>query len=585
MLRQLLALTALCLAFALPGFAAEPDKEKTEKPNNTKSIDRLMKEAKSADPAVRDGAIRGLAGYGSEAKVSIPLLITSIKDPDPGVIASALAALQAICSDKDIKELKKEVSALTNVLQFGIPSAKLNAAMLLGRLGVDAKAAVRPLIDNTIRSTSWEVRKAGAYALGHCAVDKKNGPEQSVVNSLTRLIYNDDCAQVRLQALQSIAQLGAHRTEAESQSHVVKHALEYTIRKNRDVSEMVWAHTLLTQTVSVKPEAHMGSVSVMITAKDPAIRMQAAQALGAMLSVPKDALLKDVSRPVVDRLFETLVETLRDRDDNVAGAAAAALATARENLGKKYEAAIVAIATDAKEEAHSRLHATHTLGLLGDKSIKLVTVLIDLLSDKDPEVSGAATQSLAHLGRQKDVLKKPEYAAIIALLENRKAAPLARGRAASTIGLIGENAVDYIPNLIAALADPEHIVGSNAAQAVAAMMPYLTDKPHMAAIVALLTHNNPDVRARIAQLLGVFDNRADAYIPDLIKALEDKDPKVVGSAVLSLAQVGQSLRYFDSVYAAVKPIQDHSDKNVQLAAAQAMSILNKFRQQTIRPEK
>jgi HEAT repeat protein len=565
----------------VPVIAAEPEKP-AEKPNHTKSIDRLLKDAKSLDPAVRDGAVRGLASYGTEAKSAIPTLILCIKDPDPGVTASALAALQAICTDKDLKELKKEIGTLNNTLQFGTPGAKLNAAMLLGRLGTDAKAAVPKLIDNTIRSTSWEVRKAGAFALGHCAVDKKNGPEQNVVNSLTRLIYNDDCAQVRLQALEAIALLGAHRTEAESQSHVVKHALEYTIRKNRDVSEVVWAHTLLTQTVSVKPEAHMGSVSVMISSKDPAIRMQATQALGTMLSVPKDALLKEVSRPVIDKLFETLVDTLRDRDDNVASAAATALSVARDNLDNKYQKAIVRIARDPKEEAHSRLHATHTLGLLGDKAKTVIDVLIELLSDKDPEVSAAAGQSLAHLGQMKDVLMKPEYAAIAGLLENKKAAPLARARAASTLALIGENASSHIPDLISAMTDPEYIVGSAAAEATAAMLPYLNDR-HMTAIAGLLTHKDSDVRARIAQLLRMLGDRADPFIPDLIKALQDKEPKVVGSAVLALAQLGQSLRYFDMVYAAIKPIQDHPDKNVQLAATQAISLLNKFRQQTTRP--
>ena len=114
----------------------------------------------------------------------------------------------------------------------------------------------------------------------------------------------------------------------------------------------------------------MGIVSAIVqnANTDPAVRTNAILAVGIMCSVPKDVLAKEFPRPVVDRLFDQLVNALRDRDDNVAVAACRALGTAKENLLNKHVNAISELLTGEKQPSYARTRAA--LGVLGDKSAK-----------------------------------------------------------------------------------------------------------------------------------------------------------------------------------------------------------------------
>lgn len=576
------------LALVLPLSAAPGDKDKEkdkEKELATKSLDKLLRECKSIDPAVRDSAVRSIAHFGSDGKTAIPILITLLADADPGIAANALAALRAVASDKELKAEKVIVPTLQKILQFGTPAGKANAAMALGVMGAnaDTKPSIKILVEYTLKSTSWEVRKAGAFALGSVAYEKKGGPEMSTVNALAKLVYDDRCAQVRLQALQSLATLGAHRTEAESQNHVVKHALDYAVRQNRDASEVVWAHTLLSQTVGTKPDAHMGSISAIIqnTNADPTVRANAIMAAGAMCSVPKDVLAKEFPKPVVDRLFDQMIGALRDRDDNIAGAACRALATAKDNLTKKHVSTIADYVSDAKLPSFVRVHAAQALGVLGERSVPYIGDLTATLSDRDLDTAGAAGQALGSLGRQK-LLKAAELQAIAALVHDRKAPRQGRAHAAGVIGLIGENAEAHISDLLTTLPDPDDLVAAAAAQSLVAMRYSLKDA-HIEAVVALLSHREPVVRARAVQVLGALDERAKSALPSLIKALEDKDPGVLKNVIAVLAQMGQSMEHLQAVETALKPMLDHPDKDVQLTANQALGALAKFRQAYTKP--
>src|SRR5262249_32133218 len=145
--------------------------------------------------------------------------------------------------------------------------------------------------DATIRSSSWEVRRAGVFALGMVALDPKKGPDGLVVRSLIEdVLGKDSCAQVRIQAIQSLGSLGAHRTSFEAQNHDVKRALESLITKNRDPGEVISAHVLLAQTVTVKPDKHIEAVLALVKKTEAGTRASALQALGSVAAAPKEAL-------------------------------------------------------------------------------------------------------------------------------------------------------------------------------------------------------------------------------------------------------------------------------------------------------
>src|SRR5262249_13034635 len=170
-----------------------------------KTLDQWMDDLKSSDPSVREKAISMIKLYGTAARPAVPALIKAMADADVALRVNAIIALGLIGMDQ--QDVEKGVVALTRALNDTQGIVRFQAAMALGRLGVDAKSAV-PALVNTIRdATTWEIRQAGAYALGTVAVDRQSGPDQRAINALLTVL-SDRSSQVRLEAVLSLITLG-----------------------------------------------------------------------------------------------------------------------------------------------------------------------------------------------------------------------------------------------------------------------------------------------------------------------------------------------------------------------------------------
>jgi HEAT repeat protein len=171
---------------------------------------------------------------------------------------------------------------------------------------------------------------------------------------------------------------------------------------------------------------------------------------------------------------------------------------------------------------------------------------------------------------------------IAELMANRMATRQARATAALCLGMIGESAEPFLPDLLATLTDPDDLVSIEASKSVVSMK-YSLKEAHLDAIAALLGHKEPVVRIRGVQILGTLDERAKHYVPEIIKVTADKDPRVVMNVIAVLTQFGQSMEHLDAVEMALKPLADHNDKDVQFAATQGLGVLAKFRQAFTKP--
>jgi len=127
---------------------------------------------------------------------AIPRLVELTQHDDPGVRASASAALGRLAQAQD----DEVIQALITALKDSIPGVRQVAAQALGRVG--SPLAVAPLIAALRRRDEFRlVRRAATWSLG------KLGPDPLAVEALSEALTDKD-GEVRQLAAQGLGQIG-----------------------------------------------------------------------------------------------------------------------------------------------------------------------------------------------------------------------------------------------------------------------------------------------------------------------------------------------------------------------------------------
>jgi HEAT repeat protein len=127
---------------------------------------------------------------------AIPRLVELTQHDDPGVRASACAALGRLAQAQD----EEVVQALMTALKDAIPGVRQVAAQALGRVG--SPLAVAPLIAALRRRDEFRlVRRAATWSLG------KLGPDPLAVEALSEALTDKD-GEVRQLAAEGLGQIG-----------------------------------------------------------------------------------------------------------------------------------------------------------------------------------------------------------------------------------------------------------------------------------------------------------------------------------------------------------------------------------------
>lgn len=558
------AMTAIFLS------ATFAQKEKTSTPTSAfsgsgeqeiggKTLDQWLKVTKNRDPAIRENAVRVIAQFGMEArKKAVPTLIACIKDHDAGVSANSVVTLQAILENLEASEINQSefdelLKGLTNMLKNGTAYARIQSAIALYSIGPLAKSTIPILVQKTTKEAySWEIRRAGAMALGKVGFDKE-GPDSRAVGALLAALKNDECGDVRLTALSSLSALGVPTQPKDKLAY--RHALEFVISEKTEKNKiiLVWSRLLLVKLEAdgkIKPKV-AGYIDYIATQlerdTDPQTRMHAAMALGAAGAAAKPRI-------------GVLIAALRDPHGTVCTAAIASLGQLKGQLGEPDYLSIVKL-LDKIMPYETRAFAAQALGAA--KAITRVPLLIELLSDDEEPVANAAAGALAAM---KDDLNKAQLDAVALLLSSPNGKVEIRCRAAQALGMIG--AKSKIQDLVNALKDKESTVASSAVAALAAMKDQLGDI-HMNALAQLLNDKEKRVETRChaAQALGLLGNKAKGQIKDLTAALKEKDVPLVVSAVVALSRMGKEA---NTALPMLNDLKAHRDTTVKEAAADAM---------------
>ena len=204
-------------------------------------------------------------------------------------------------------------------------------------------------------------------------------------------------------------------------------------------------------------------------------------------------------QPNSPHIVRALIRALGDSVDAVRMSAGVALTTE----GVRAEGAVPALHDALHDTAHAvvRWQAAMILGRLASSTGQAsVPVLIEALSDAEPQVRAAAAQAL---------------------------------------GEIGHVSAPALPHLFLLVKDPDADVR---VKAVEALPKISNDTATAHPLILALSDSAPEVRRAAASALGTLLTPTSRTVAALAQALRDSTPTVRAAAALSLAQIGPPAR-------------------------------------------
>lgn len=204
------------------------------------------------------------------------------------------------------------------------------------------------------------------------------------------------------------------------------------------------------------------------------------------------------------------------------------------------------------EDASVRAGAAEALVKLGPKAKGAVPALVKALGDKDERVLKPAGRALIEIG-------PPAIPALVnALGEKDSVRP---GVATAVLGRMGPPAV---PALVRALGEKDDY----RTQFLVTTALGVIGPAAVRGLTEALGAPDPGLRERAAHALAMIcDPDAEEAVPALVKALEDKNPKVRMTAASALGGIGSAAR--EAIPALERALQD-KDENVRACAAVAL---------------
>lgn len=294
---------------------------------NGKTLHEWIKLIEDRDPSVREIAIKTVALLGPQAKPAIPALIRQARmdQNDLSPRTNAVIAIGLIVPD-DPQQIKDVLAAVLPLLGSSQGIIRFQAATTLGNLGPSAKMATGRLLPLIRDTSSWEIRKAAAYALGRVAYDEKNFANMQALAALADGI-DDVSREVRVESLQGIISLGPPANPADQIA--LKGMLEKRMKADKDKLAGIWLRVALMRidADAAKNDANFNYIAALLRAKEPpGIAADAARALGAC-------------GPFASKQVGELIEALKSSDVSLVAWAAWALG----RIGSDAKAAIPAL--------------------------------------------------------------------------------------------------------------------------------------------------------------------------------------------------------------------------------------------------
>ena len=183
---------------------------------------------------------------------------------------------------------------------------------------------------------------------------------------------------------------------------------------------------------------------------------------------------------------------------------------------------------------------------LGEKD-QVITKLLALLQDEDPEVRWRAARALGELGNSSETI----VSTLLAQLQNKNSE--VRWKATRALGELGNSSETVLKSLLARLEDNDSELRCSAARVLGNLRN--SSETVVSALLARLQDTDSELRGWAASALGNLGNSSETVVSALLARLEDTDSEVRGWAAIALGKLGNSSETVISALLAL--LQDH----------------------------
>jgi HEAT repeat protein len=336
------------------------------------AVPALLEALKDKDPALRQNAARALGTAGGDARDQVqPALTAALNDGEADVRAAAAEGLAAL------PLTGADTAAMTELLKHKDAEVRGQAAHALGKIGPEARTALKPLTE-ALQDKNAHVRRAAVEALGAFGADAKDSEPD-----LEKAVQKDSDKEVRRAAIDALGNLGA---EAKAAAKPLADALvDVDLRKNA-VAALIKIG---------QPAAHdaVPALAGLLKAPDKGDRLLALTAIEALL---RPAGPDAKSGPEAKDVVPKLIAVFEDADAPLRDKAAETLA----RIGKPAVAGLCKAVRDPTKAV--RKGAAQALGDIGAQAkdgavINALTLQVQL--EDDPDVKEACVKALAKIQR------------------------------------------------------------------------------------------------------------------------------------------------------------------------------------------
>jgi predicted Zn finger-like uncharacterized protein len=495
-----------------------------------------------SDTAVRQKAAMALWSIGPAANAQVPRLLKALDDSDTKVKIYAAMALWGIARQKEGiavlcvvlnakgEDLVLRVNAAKGLWSICKDARNSNITMWDKKLAGKPQIAdaVGPLI-KALEDSDSDVRGLAALTLGFIGKDAK-----AALPKLTQSLKHPADAGFRAEVAFALMRIGLDIKAADPKALDLQPSLPALAAALEDAdgnvrlfaAQALWA-------IERKGDALVPVLIKLLQDRDAELRAKAADALGALRQEAKAAVpaLNDALKDENPKLrlhaattlgkigqearvtYPTLEQLTREDQPEIKKAATEAM----KKIGRPVKTDVKGLLIPALKHPSSnyRAGATACLWMLDRDARDAVEALAEALSDTDPVVSNTAAFALAAIGPEAD----EAVPALIKALSNQNDEDL-RMHAAYALGEIG--------------AKPKENAKGKAKEAPRAKK----DAPP--ALKAALDDKRPSVRLHAAKALWEITHDPQDVLEALTFLLEEKDvpSPLVLSAVETLTEVG-----------------------------------------------
>ena len=486
-----------------------------------RSVENLTKEQRDRLPEV-------LAVIGPAAIPGLRKHLYDAHEHIRSIVVATLGRLHALPTVALLAQLVDDESDLV----------RQSLAQAMGEIGTAGARPMRIVRPRIRSSRSFSERLHWLKRWRRRRVEAPPRDPMIVILETLRKALGDKTAAVRIQAAQSLGQIGVRGRELMPDLIALLHDADETARCQA-------AESL--GKLEADPKIVVPALIAMLQDASAAVKESVARALGSLKKAAADAV-------------PDLVPLLQDREESVRTAAAEAISQVGHLNGEATESLVEGLSSD---DNLVRTQAAEALGTIGTTAQDAAPALVEAMNTDNGQVRAAAVEALGKIGEAAADVAVPSLVHVL-----RGDDSWVSALAAEALGEMGESADQAVPALMRSLQHSNALVRGNAARALAKMGTSAASA--RSALEATAGDEDGGVRSQTIRALRSIGKPTPQTERIVLGGLADPDPLVRAAAVEAVGEWGETST---SLVASLLPLLEDANDQVKVQTIQVLPRL------------